>query len=411
MEGASSTLWALGAAAPWLILAVYMGLRVREPRPLPPAEAHPGPQQAPDLPLVSIIVPARNEALNIQRCLESLAAQRYPTFEILVVDDRSEDETAERARGVPPGNAREIRVIEGEALPEGWFGKPWACLKGAREAKGGLLLFTDADTWHGPDLLARCVAGLREDDAQALSPVGRQEMESFGERVIQPHMFALLGLRYPMIRRPIEPPRWLDAILSGQYLLVTREAYEGIGGHEAVKGEVVEDLRLAQELVRAGGRITLRGAGDDLSTRMYRSLGDAVNGWTKNVAIGARQAGGRLGALAIPGMAAFLLVVWIVPPLVLVAALVSVSVPTAALPEVPGAAPPLLVWAAGATGISLLLWAGAYRRLAAPIHYAPLYPLGAVVAIWIGIRSWLRGSRKIVWKGRTYSGGKAESGS
>jgi chlorobactene glucosyltransferase len=399
--------YALAAVAPWLILAVYVGLRVREPRPLPPAEGLTDSSGPAGLPLVSIIVPARNEALNIERCLESLTLQRYAAFEILVVDDRSEDDTAARALGLGQGNARELRVIEGKPLPEGWFGKPWACLQGAREAEGDLLLFTDADTWHGPDLLARCVAGLREDEAQALSPVGRQEMESFGERVIQPHMFVLLGLRYPMIRRPIEPPRWLDAILSGQYLLVTREAYEGIGGHEAVKGEVVEDLRLAQELVRAGGRITLRGAEDDLSTRMYRSLSDAVNGWTKNVAIGARQAGGRLGGLAIPGMAVFLLVVWIVPPLVVVAALVGVKEPTAALPGLSGAAAPLLIWAGGATGISLLLWAGAYRKLKAPVRYAPLYPLGAAVAIWIGVRSWLRGTRKIVWKGRTYSGGKA----
>jgi chlorobactene glucosyltransferase len=403
--------YALAAIGPWLLLALYMGLRVREPRALPPPDALRSPRKAADLPLVSIIVPARNEALAIERCLESLAAQRYPAFEILVVDDRSEDDTAERALRVGRGNAREIRVIEGRPLPEGWFGKPWACLQGARESEGALLLFTDADTWHGPDLLARCVAGLGADEAQALSPVGRQEMRSFGERLVQPQMFALLGLRYPMIRSPIEPPRWPHAILSGQYLLVTREAYEGIGGHEAVKGEVVEDLRLAQELVRAGNRITLRGAGDDLSTRMYRSLAEAVNGWTKNVAIGARQAGGWLGPLAIPGMAAFLLGVWIVPPLVLVAALVSVTEPTAALPGVPGAARPLLVWAGGATGISLLLWAGAYRRLRAPIRYAPLYPLGATVAIWIGLRSWLRGSRKIVWKGRTYSGGKAESAS
>jgi chlorobactene glucosyltransferase len=400
MDGVSASALALGAVAPWLLLALWMALRVREPRPLPPP---PGPSAgggSGEVPFVSIIVPARNEARNIGRCLESLVAQRYPTFEILVVDDRSEDDTASRARAVAPGKARELRVIQGGPLPEEWFGKPWACLQGAREARGDLLLFTDADTWHGPDLLARCASGLREDDAVALSPVGRQEMVSFGERLVQPQMFVLLGLRYPMVRRPIEPPRWLDAILSGQYLLVTREAYEAIGGHEAVKGEVVEDLRIAQELVRAGGRITLRGAGDDLSTRMYRSLRDAVDGWTKNLAIGARQAGGALGPVAVPGMGVFLLVVWILPPLALGGAGLGFLDPP----------PGLFLWAGGATGVSLLLWAGVYRTLKGPIRYSLLYPVGAAVAIWIGLRSWLRGSRKIVWKGRTYSQGKAASG-
>lgn len=388
--------YALVAVLPWLLLAAHMALRVREPRALPPASDLP----RREAPFVSIIVPARNEARNIDRCVESLAGQRYPDFEIVVVDDRSDDGTPELAREVDPGNAREVRVIPGAPLPEGWFGKPWACLQGAREARGELLLFTDADTRHGPDLLARCVAGLREDEAVALSPIGHQEMVTFGERLVQPQMFALLGLRYPSMDRPVEPPRWRDAILSGQYLLVQRPGYYAIGGHEAVKGEVVEDLRLAQELVRAGGRITLRGAGDDLSTRMYRSLRDAVDGWTKNVAIGARQAGGRLGPVAIPGMAAFLFLIWILPPLVLAGA---------ALGGAESAAP-VMVWAAGATGISLLLWTGGYLRVKAPGRYAPLYPLGAAVAIWIGVRSWLRGTRKIVWKGRTYSEGRAVSG-
>jgi chlorobactene glucosyltransferase len=407
------------AVLPWILLAGYMALRVREPRELPPA----GTLAAKEAPTISVIVPARNEARNIERCLTSVAAQRYPDFEILVVDDRSEDGTAELARGVEPGHAREIRVMTGEPLPDGWFGKPWACFQGAREARGELLLFTDADTWHAPDLMARSVSGLREDDAAALSPVGRQETESFGERLIQPHMFALLGLRYPRLDRPIEPPRKLDAILSGQYLLVERTAYEAVGGHGAVKGEVVEDLRMAQVLVAAGMRISIRGAGDDLSTRMYHSLREAVDGWTKNVAVGARQAGGRLGVLAVPGMGLFLLVAWILPPLVLL------GVPLDALlgggpgiltgPSGPDASPggqaegligPMAAWAAGATGVSLLLWMGGYARLKVPVRYAVLYPLGAGVAIWIGLRSWLRGTRKIEWKGRVYSGEQPAKG-
>jgi chlorobactene glucosyltransferase len=385
-----AVIYALLGILPWLLLAAHMGLRVREPRPLPSGTARA------DASHVTMVVPARNEARNIVACLETLAAQVYPSFDILVVDDRSEDGTAELARRVGPGNAEGIQVLSGAPLPGGWFGKPWACFQGARQARGELLAFTDADTRHRPELLARAVGGLREDGAAALSPVGRQEMVTLGERLVQPHMFALLGLRYPDLDRPLERDRWRDAILSGQYVLVDRAAYESIGGHEGVKAEVVEDLRLGQEMVRAGHRISLRGAGESFSTRMYHSLGELVEGWTKNVAVGARQAVGRGGRAAVPGMVGFVLAAWVVPPLAL--GLVGVEALRGGSPS-----GPLAVWAAGATGVSLLLWAGGYLRLGLPARYAPLYPLGALMAVFIGLRSWLRGTRRIEWKGRTYS--------
>lgn len=376
---------------PWIIVGTVMAFGIRFPRPLPGQGQ--GASSTP--PPVSIIVPARNEEHNIGRCVASLAAQDYPDFEILVVDDRSTDRTVEVVQGVPGGNARSIRVIQGEPLPPGWFGKPWACHQGAQAASGRVLLFTDADTVHSPGLLARCIAAMGEDRAGGLSLVGRQIMETFWERVVQPHVFALIGMRFPRLHIPIEPDRWREAVANGQYILVERQAYDGVGGHSAVKGEVVEDIRLAQELARSGVRLTVRGAEDVFATRMYRNLGELVEGWTKNMATGARQVvPGGLSVLVIPGLLLYLLGLWVVPSLVLLGAL-------ALAPGSPG----LLLWAGIATGCGLAIWVAGTRQMGAPALYGVFFPLGAGTTAFILVRSWLRGAGRIEWKGRRYVSG------
>ena len=156
---------------------------------------------------------------NIGRLLASLARTEYPDFEVLVVDDESEDRTAAMVEEADTGRARAIRLIRGKPLPEGWFGKPWACYQGAREARGDLLLFTDADTVHSPDLLARAVAALTLGEAHVFSLVGRQVMGSFWERLLQPQFFILLAFRFPRTGTPRRPARWRHAIANGQYLL------------------------------------------------------------------------------------------------------------------------------------------------------------------------------------------------
>lgn len=376
---------------PWILVGSIMAFGIRFPRPLPPRNATP----PSSLPPVSIVIPARNEEHNIGRCVSSLAAQDYPDFEILVVDDRSEDRTVEVVRAVPTGNARRIEVIPGEPLPPGWFGKPWACQQGARAAGGRVLLFTDADTVHSPGLLSRSMAALAEDGAGGLSLVGRQIMETFWERVVQPHIFALIGMRFPRLHIPIEPERWQEAVANGQYILVTREAYDGVGGHAVVKGEVVEDIRMAQELARSGIRLTVRGAEDVFATRMYRNLRELVEGWTKNMSTGARQVvPAGVGKLVIPALLLYLLGIWVLPPLVLLATLA----------VAPGAGG-VLLWAGIATGCGLAIWVVGSRQMGAPALYGILYPLGAATTAFILVRSWLRGSGRIEWKGRRYASG------
>lgn len=390
---------ALLSLLPWVLLGALLAFGVHEPRALPeiPSTSHtPRP-----LPTVAVVIPARNEARNIERCLASLSAQEYPDFSILVVDDRSTDDTAERARGMPRGRAREIRVLDGASLPEGWFGKPWACAQGAAATESELILFTDADTRHGPGLLRRAVEGLWEDGADALTIKGFQELGSFGERLVQPQIFALLAIRYRNLNRPIGPENAHDAIANGQYILVRRDVYEGIGGHEAVRGEVVEDLRLAQVLVAGGHRISMRLEEDGFSTRMYQSLREVVGGWTKNLAVGARQSSGRLAPLALAGILGFLLFFWIVPPLVFLG--------TGAAALFTGSSSgTLLAWSATVTIFSFLTWAAIYGRFEVSPAYATFYPAGAAIAAWIVLRSWRRGEGRIEWKGRRYVQGEVQ---
>lgn len=381
------------ASLPWVLVVLYGALRVRLPRPLPAAEEGAAP-------LVSVVVPARNEERSLGTCLRSLARSRYGRFEVVVVDDRSDDRTAEVARTVAEEREageegthgpERVRIVEGEPLPEGWIGKPWACWQGYREARGDLLLFTDADTVHGPDLLRRAVRALDDDRADAITVAGRQELGSFWEKVVQPQIFVTLAFRFPDLRDPVEPGRCGRAAANGQYLLFRREAYEAVGGHEGVRGEVVEDLRLAQRICRSGRRLSVRMAEEGLATRMYRSLGEMVEGWSKNLAIGAAQTlPPVLGRLAPPAGVGVGIGLWVAPPLVLAAWLAGLGGAT------------LGAWSAGVCVLSGLFWATAARRMKIAAGWGAAYPLGAAVASYILARSWLRGRRRVEWKGRTY---------
>jgi chlorobactene glucosyltransferase len=223
-----------------------------------------------------------------------------------------------------------------------------------------------------------------------VSVLPRQILKGFWERVVMPQILWVLHTRYRDLRRVNRATNPRDVLSNGQFILVRREAYDAVGGHRSVRGEVVEDLRLAQRLTAAGHRVFLAHAEELMEVRMYRSLAGIIEGWSKNLAIGSRQTVDPWLRPAVPWLiAAFIVTAWVLPPAVLL------------LPLVGGPGAALRGWAAATTAISLLHWLIVLARFRVRPSYAVLYPVGALVAAGIVVRSAVRG-RRVRWKGRDY---------
>jgi glycosyltransferase involved in cell wall biosynthesis len=260
--------------------------------------------------IASVIVPARNEEACLTACLESLVAQTGINFEIIVVDDDSNDRTAAIARsfergvrniskstngGNSSGALQDPRlaqqdfclakfvVISAPPLPAGWTGKNNAMAIGAKVAGGKWLLFTDADTVHKPGSLARAVAEAEEHGASLLSYSPEQEVHGFWEKAVMPVIFAELAAMYPPKR--VSDPSSSVAAANGQYLLISRETYLAVGGHTKISGELLEDVAMARLVKSSGQKIFFRYGGDAVRTRMYRTWPQMKEGWTKNLAL------------------------------------------------------------------------------------------------------------------------------
>ncbi len=342
--------------------------------------------------LVSVIVPARNEEANLPILLDSLLLTDYTPVEILLVNDRSTDRTADVARGYAARDPR-VRLVEGTELPAGWFGKPWACQQGYRAATGDLLLFTDADTRHAPELLGRAVGALEAERRDLVTVMGRMICGSFWERLIMPIITALLAIRFHpgVVNRA---RRASETIANGQFILVTRESYEAVGTHEAVKHEVAEDLAMAQLYFRAGRRQLFAFGLTLMGTRMYTSLAGLVEGWSKNVFVGGRRSfpDEPMRRALLPVMFSVGALFWLLPPVVLLLALAGVT---------PGWLGP----AALATGLSVVFWVTFDAGFGINPLYGLSYPLGVLMTGWIFARSTRRGEQRIEWRGRTYTAG------
>ncbi|HEY7235243.1 MAG TPA: glycosyltransferase family 2 protein [Gemmatimonadaceae bacterium] len=377
---------ALIAAAPWVALPPLAMLRVVRSRSLADESDAP----PPNAPRVSVIVPARNESRNIARCVQSILATRYAPMELIVVDDHSTDDTAERARAASAGDDR-FRLVTSSPLPNGWFGKQWACSTGASAATGGVFLFTDADTTHAPDLLPRAVGRLVRERDDLLSVAGRQEMKGFWERLLQPQVFWILVLRYGGTESVNHATRAENVIASGQCLLVRREAYDAVGGHGSVRGKVAEDLALAQRFFRAGLRVRLVRGDDQLATHMYGSLSELTAGWGKNMFAGGIDAmpGGAVGRALFP------FVLPVVPLMTLSPAIVAFLAFAGSMSAA------WRLWSVLCVAANLLWWALVYRGFHQRVWYALLHPLGAAVVLFIVLRAIVRG-RRVGWKGREY---------
>jgi len=337
-----------------------------------------------------VIIPARNEAHNIERCLRSVLTNDYSNYEVVVVDDQSSDGTGDIARQVAATDAR-ARVIRTGAPPAGWFGKQWACETGARATKGEIILFADADTTHSSDLITRSVNVMTRRNADLLSIVGSQELGTFWERLIQPLVFAMMSVRYGGTESITNSRFVTSKIANGQCLFVRRDTYEELGGHSLVKSHVADDMMMAQRFFARGKKVAAVEGLNQLSTRMYTSLSEIIRGWGKNVFAGGRDSvpWGTFGRLIFPFLLFSAPMITIAPAAVLIAALFSTVSPS------------VLLWATITQSAQLLWWLVVYHRMHVSPLYALITPFGAMIVLYIFVRAALRGQR-VVWKDRTY---------
>jgi len=365
------------------------------------------------VPRVSVILPVRNEEENLQDCLESLLAQSHPNLEVIVVDDRSEDRTPQilrefeerfpradpepraSASAPPAGPSPALKVVRGEPCPSDWMGKNHALDQGYREADGEFLLFLDADTRSHPKLIERTVDCARESETGLLTLLNACEFQCFWDSVVNSLILYLAPFQdIERFNDPADP----KANANGPFMLFRRDVYERIGGHRAIKGEVVEDLVIARRVKEAGFRLTWAIAPELFVSKPYASLAELRKGWGK-VLFRCMELNPRL-------IAANLLL-----PLVLLA---------------------YVLWPWAALGLSLLpaaaiSWSGPFRLAVAclaltqigttvaghrflkilfRLHptYPWAYPLGALALAWIQWEACFRvlTGRKVAWKGREY---------
>jgi chlorobactene glucosyltransferase len=350
-------------------------------------------------PLISILIPARNEAPNIGRCVASLTQQDFPQLEIIVLDDQSTDATSAVVRSLQSKDAR-VRLLEGLPLPEGWVGKNWACHQLSQAASGEWLLFTDADTWHEPSHVSRLLEAALEHRASLISSWPEQVMETWAEKMVvsllpfvgtvgYPH--ALLRLLHHLptplkARIPSTFSRFLGAA-NGQVLMLNREAYARIGGHESVRNHLVEDIALGRAVaarfnegmwwVNVDGRPLVH-------CRMYRDFEGVWEGFSKNI-----RAAFEDHAIAFIAAGAVQFSVLLLPfGLVASAMMNGVSPDYAALAE--------CAWIMCLRAAVTIGAGGSWMSVA-------LHPFAWLLALVIGLNSGLRSAfGRVSWKGRAY---------
>lgn len=370
----------------WLHNQYHLDIIV-EPTPPAPINA----------PLISVCVPARNEERNIRACVKGLLSQDYPNFEVIVLDDRSTDGTPKILDDLSRAAQKDVnfRKVSGSDLPASWAGKPHALYQASAVARGEWLCFVDADTFLSPTALSACYAKAVETSADMFTMMTFQILGSFWEKTVMPIVMTALSVGFSP--RKVNDPNTKDAIANGQFILIKRSVYDAIGGHESVKDKIVEDKAISEQVKWNGYRLIVADGMQVARTRMYTSLPEMWEGWTKNIYLGLSDRPSLIG-LGVLGavlalIAALFLPVW-----------------------------PLLGiywyfhgggWMGPVVLIeSVLLWAYiifARAQVAAKMKISRVYalttPLGAAIFAAMMVTSAFRviSGKGVTWKGRSYT--------
>lgn len=344
---------------------------------------------ASDAPLVSVLVPARNEEHRVlAECVRSILAQDYESFEVIAVNDRSTDATGTILHSLAKSDSR-LRVIEGEELPAGWLGKPYAMHQAITHARGDWLLATDADMIFDKAALRTAMDRMLAEKGDAMTLIPHFEAGSFWERVMIP-TWAWVLLMFTLAYR-ISNPKTQGAVGIGGFFLMRRTVLERVGGYGALRDEVMEDVRLAELIKRSGARLFTEYAPDLLSTRMYQNFSEMWECSTKNWFSGVR--------FSLPF--ALVCVCWmylmaVVPPLVALVSAIGIAAGANAdlrLLVIPAA----LSWL-----LQVIVLAMASLRSGVSPAYALTAPLGLGLLYAMLFDSSMRitSGRGVTWKGR-----------
>jgi len=334
-------------------------------------------------PSLAVLIPARNEAHNLPACLESLVAQDYAgRLEVWVLDDHSTDGTGKVIARFAERDER-FHHLQGKPLPEGWLGKHWACQQLAEASQAEFLLFLDADTRLAPSTLRVTVSTMLSQNVHLLSLVPFEEMVTWGERWIQPYFLWALMAFYPLGLAFILRWPWLSFTI-GQFMLFRREVYFAVGGHAAVRDDVVDDMALGRNVTAAGFRWRLMDGTALVRCRMYHSFREAWQGFSKNLFP-------VLGRRVLPFLFVYGWLGWVIfqPWVVIISAWLG-------LPLDLDVGKALI-----AVGLALSLFGIAYARLRVPLYLVAFYPLTMALNLAIGLYSVVLSLQgRASWKGR-----------
>jgi len=376
----------LGTLVLFWFSALVRAIRSKRDERYRVTEETPGPAHGPS---VGLVVPARNEVGNIGACVDSILSQDYPNIHLVVLNDGSTDGTdvvlADRAHD------GRVTILDGGAgeLPEGWLGKAWACQRGARHLLEGpaapeWLLFVDADVVLHPHAVSGVLGHAEANGLAMLSGLGRLVMESFWEKVMQPVVAGLIMAGNDLDK--INDPEQRDdrPLANGQFILVRRDAYEAVGGHEAVRQDVLDDVGMASAITAAEFPYQLVFMRELFDCRMYTNLAELWEGWTKNLFAGMRQSWVNL--LVVMG---FVLWISLFPYLLLLWGWFVGD----------------LEWMAWGGGLTILiqlvrLWLDI--QVGQDLRYGPTQPVGVIMLLVLLVHSGIRAARgTAAWKGRT----------
>lgn len=345
-----------------------------------------------DHPLVSIIIPARNEENHLPKCLASLKKLDYPNYEVLVIDDHSTDQTRAVAESATVEYSN-FKIASSQDLPSDWTGKNWSNYQGANASEGEWLLFTDADTEFYPQALSASVAYAQEENLDMLTLMPRLDMVAFWDKVTLPLIGGLVMVLCPLIK--VNTPSSPVAGAVGAFILIRRRVYEALGGHAAIRGKIVDDREFAILVKSAGYKLRLLNGAQIYQVRMYDNFEDLWEGWSKNLFLGMdnsciKAAGAIIGIFLLTVFPFLALAEWF-----------------------------LYNWGSWGTGSGLesfvpvtnmvIIGINIYLHRMFKSNFSAAYglslPLGGITVIGIIVNSIFRYHRGISWKGRKYHKG------